>query len=100
MISVYNYNSFYKYGGFLKEGTFTGGRYYRGFTPTEIESLFEKCGFRNVSVKGYVNFKGYHLVDRYAHYKLFYPVVKLDSFLSTFEFSRFLGNYLICKGVK
>ncbi len=99
VITIYSWGSFFDR-GLAKEGRFTNGVYYFRFTPNEVETLFKKCGFKNVSVKGCVNFRGYAVLNKFGIYRLLYPVAKLDAFLSRFKVSCFFGTYLVCKGIK
>lgn len=99
MITLYNWGSTFSR-GLLKEGEFPNGIYYLRFIPNEAEALFKRCGFKDISVGGCINFRGYSLLNGHKFYKLFYPVAKLDTFLSRFRFSCSLGSFLICKGVK
>lgn len=99
MITLYNWGSPFNR-GLLKEGEFSNGIYYLRFTPTEVEALFKKGGFKDISVGGCINFRWYGILNGHKIYKLFYPVAKLDTFLSRFRFSCSLGSFLICKGDK
>jgi len=95
LVSVYNYSPIF-YPKLLKQGNFPNGLYYFRFTPKEIKDLFEKSGFRNISVRGCVNFRGYSFLNN----KLFYVLAKLDVFLSKLKLSCFSGHFLICQGIK
>jgi SAM-dependent methyltransferase len=99
VISVYNWRPHVNR-EFLKEGKFPNGIYYLRFTPNEVEGLFRKCGFKDISVRGCINFRGYGILNGHKFYKLFYPVTKLDTYLSRFRFSCSLGNFLVCRGIK
>ncbi|MFN3302027.1 MAG: class I SAM-dependent methyltransferase [Patescibacteria group bacterium] len=100
VVTVYNWNKFFEAKGFLKEGKFSNGLYYFRFTKEEIEKLFKNCGFKDIEVRGIVNFKWYFLLNQLGIYRLFYPIALLDTFLSKFEISKIFGEYLICKGIK
>jgi len=99
LFSVYNFN-FQSGEKIMKEGEFSSGFYYLRFTPEEVDNLFKKSGFKNTSVAGCINFKGYGRLSKYNIYRLFYFVAALDVFLSKFRFSCFLGNFLMVKGQK
>lgn len=99
VITLYSWGTLFDR-GLVKEGRFTNGVYYFRFTPDEVETLFKKCGFRNVSVKGCVNFRGYAVLNNRGLYRLLYPVAKLDVFLSRLKVSCSFGAYLVCKGIK
>lgn len=100
VISLYNWG-FASKGGLLKEGRFSNGIYYNRFTSNEIEALFEKCGFKNISVRGCINLKGYNILSGHKIiYKLLYIVAKIDTFLSRFGFSCSYGDFIVCKGIK
>lgn len=100
VISIYNWASHSK-DGLLKEGKFSNGIYYLRFTSNEVEALLKKCGFKNISVRGCINLRGYNILSDHKHiYKLLYLVAKIDTFLSRFNFSCSYGNFLVCKGYK
>lgn len=72
-----------------------GWKYYYFFTAKELLSMFEKTGFKNISVYGSHNFPG-----RVYTYP-FYPAIRLlDKSISKTRLSRFLGIYLIAAGCK
>lgn len=99
VITLYNWGSPFNR-GLLKEGKFPNGIYYLRFTPNEVEGLFRKCGFKDILVRGVINFRWYSVLTNRKLCKLFYPIAKLDIFLSRFNFSCLLGSFLVCKGVK
>jgi len=99
--SVYSWNSHLD-SELLKEGQFPNGIYYLRFSPKEIEAVYKECGFKDISVRGCVNFKWYsHNILAMNNIRdLFYPIAKLDTSISKFKFSCSLGSFLICKGTK
>ncbi len=101
VISVYNYGSLATR-GLSKDGLPSSGVYRFRSTSREAEELFTKCGFKDISVTGCVNFKWYWhtLFNHRSLYRLFYPVAILDITLSRFKLSRSLGAFLLCKGFK
>jgi SAM-dependent methyltransferase len=101
VISVYNWNPRLN-PGILKEGEFSNGIYYIRSTPMEIEELYKKCGFKNISIRGCINFKWYNykILNNPNLYKLFYPIAIFDTKMSRFKFSSSLGSFLVCKGTK
>jgi len=98
VISVSNWNLLSKR-RYLKEEK-SSNFYHLRFTPKEIASVFKKCGFKHIIVTGCINFRGYAFLNNYRFHKVFYPVAELDTFLSRFKFSRSLGSFLVCKGLK
>lgn len=100
-MTAYNWNNNTKNKGLQKEGYFNNGIAYFRYTPEEIKSLFEMCGFNVLSIRGYINFGFYGIFgnNKLANL-LFYPVTILDKLISRFELSCKTGNYLICVGIK
>jgi SAM-dependent methyltransferase len=97
---AYNWNNRIKK-SLLKEGTFDNGIFYFRFTPEEIKSLFEKCGFENILVAGCNNFQVYSIFgENKILTKFLYPVMLLDMLISKFSFSTKIGVTLICLGFK
>jgi len=96
--TVYNWNFYSKIKNCLKEGEFENGIYYFRFTPNELIELFKQNKFKQISVRGCVNLKGYNKIDKF--YKMFYPLGKVDILLSKFYFSTLTGDFLIVKALK
>jgi SAM-dependent methyltransferase len=99
VITLYNWGSFLDR-KLVKEDKFSNGVYYFRFTPTEVETMFKKCGFKNVRANGCMNFRWYAILNNRAFRWLFYPVARFDVLLSNFKISRFFGAYVVCKGIK
>lgn len=98
---AYNWNAKMKRKGLQKEGVFESGISYFRYTPEEIKSLFEACGFEDVTVRGHNNFGHYGIFGNSKFLNLIlYPVAMLDYLISKFEFSARTGMYLVCTGVK
>jgi ubiquinone/menaquinone biosynthesis C-methylase UbiE len=99
VITVYNYDSFLNR-RFAKEGEFEEGVYYFRFNSQEARELLKRSGFDRVSTRGCVNFRGYACLNNHELHRLLSPVARLDAFLSKLTVSRFLGAYLLCRGLK
>lgn len=99
VITLYNYGFFSKR-KLQKEGKFPGGIYYLRFTSDEAEGLMRDCGFKDISIRGCVNFKKYVLVEACGIKSLFRPIARLDAFWSKLKISCLTGEYLVCKGIK
>jgi len=100
VVLVYNALPFY-FGkligkGLKRNGVFPNGISYHRFFDAELRVMFMSAGFKNISVKGCVNFSAYE----YLNSKLFYPLACLDTRLSNLNVSCITGTYLIAKGVK
>ena len=99
VVSVYNYNS-PVFRGTPKEGKFPSGIYYNRFTASELRQMFEKCHFSSISLGAYINFMWYASLNKSQLYRLFYPIAMLDTFISRFKLSCYLGTYLVVTGIK
>jgi SAM-dependent methyltransferase len=98
VISLYNWRPVWSR-GIIKEGEFSGGVHYFRFRPEEAVSLLERSGFKNVTVRGCVNFR-YGFPRNFRLGRLLYPAAELDVYLSRFKFSCALGSFLVCRGFK
>ena len=100
-MTAYNWNAKMEQKGLQKEGVFGSGISYFRYTPEEIKSLLETCGFEDITVRGYNNFGCYGILgnNKFANLIL-YPVAILDYLISKFDFSARTGTYLVCTGVK
>ena len=100
-MTAYNWNAKMEQKGLQKEGVFDSGISYFRYTPEEIKSLLETCGFEDITVRGYNNFGCYGIFgnNKLANLIL-YPVAMLDYLISKFDFSARTGTYLVCTGVK
>jgi len=99
VITVYNYDSLLNR-RLAKEGEFEGGVYYFRFNSREARELLKRPGFQRISTTGCVNFRGYAYLSNRGLHRLLSPVARLDVFLSKLAVSRFIGAYLLCRGLK
>jgi ubiquinone/menaquinone biosynthesis C-methylase UbiE len=99
LVSVYNQSPIFDMKN-PKEGKFSNGIYYFRFNPQEIKSLFNECGFIDISVIGFINFRWYYLLKSNLFCRIARPLAWVDGGLSKLKLSTYLGNYLLAKGIK
>jgi len=101
IVTVYNWNKKTENKGLRKQGFFEHGISYFRYTPDEIRSQLENCGFDKVTIRGYINFGCYGIFgNKIIGNLLLLPFAILDRIITKFEFSTRTGFYLVCTGLK
>ncbi len=98
VLAVYNWRPPYRRGE-LKEERSPSGLLCHRYTSAEAAAALNACGFKNVSIKGCVNFGVYsYLKNRLSNVQRL--VAQCDLFFSKFDISRYRGSILVCTATK
>jgi ubiquinone/menaquinone biosynthesis C-methylase UbiE len=101
VVAVYNFVSLWRLWEQVRLGKMLGREgyyadksiFYRRYEPREIREIFESAGFKNIEVRGCINFPFYRRLRSKS-------LARFDINMSRFSFSERLGSLLICRGVK
>lgn len=77
VITLYNWR-FLSHRSLMKEGTFPQGFYYYRFIPNEAKSFLLHGKFKNISIRGCINFRGYDksILNSKIMKKIFFPIAE------------------------
>jgi SAM-dependent methyltransferase len=104
VITIWNWQTVFKKHHWSKDWEGRYGYHCHRFTPDEAKAALQACGFKKIFIKGYANFayvfEIYRRLRDHRFLGIPYLIARSDLYLSKFNISYYLGDYLVCSAKK